>query len=995
MLFTIDRKGNFTHYATDGPELLALDRAQVIGKPYVEVAGPYPAFLAQIERALAGESFTAALDLDGDSVEVSYHALVTPTGKRNGAIGITSARRSRASHTSESYHELLDHLSEICFVIDRDWRYTSVNRAALAVVHKELDHFTGKSVSEFFPDADTLPGLNAYRQAMHSGEPRSFLADWLPLPDCPASSYEVTVSPTPFGLICLARDASERARAEMALKESEARYHAIFEESRDAIFVTTLDGKIVEFNQAALDLFELSRSDLARISVEELYADPADREVYRRVMNRDGLVRDFPVTLRRAGGETMDCLISATIWRSPDGEVQGYQGIIRDITAQKRAAEAVRESEARFRAVFEGTALGVAMLDLEGRPMAANPALQEMLHYSENQLRDLTLLNFGHPEDVATGWGQFKLLAQGQQDHFQTELRLMTSAGDSVWVAMVVSTIRELGGKPLYAIAVIEDISDRKQAENALRESEERYRRLVEFSPEPMAVHIAGKLVYLNPACARMLGAQNPDELIGQPVLTFVHPDYHEAVVQRIHETQEAMHEVPLIHEKFIRLDGEIIDVEVVAIPIVYHGQHGTQVIMRDITERVRAEAGERALFEALRRTSAALNSTLELDEVLSWILSSVGQVVPHEAATIMLVEDNMVRVVGQHGYYERGAGDEIATFHRELQSIKTLKLMAETLQPLIIDDVNESDLWTYVQPSRWIRSHLSAPVCMDNAVIGFINLDSPRPGFFSKAHAERLRTFADQAATAIKNARLYADLKRYAVELEARNRDLDAFGDMVAHDLKAPLHVILGYASLIMSDFKNEISEEIMGYMKFVADYAAKLDTMIESMLLLARVKNVDVQVAPLDVGAVTREAARRFEKVVAEGKIRLEIADELPHALGHAPWLEEVFANLIENAIKYLGKDNTKPRISIRGKQADDGMVRYEVKDNGIGIPEESLPEVFEMFSRVRHSGGPKGSGLGLAIVKRMVVKMNGKVGVDSTPGKGSTFWFTLPGV
>jgi signal transduction histidine kinase len=190
---------------------------------------------------------------------------------------------------------------------------------------------------------------------------------------------------------------------------------------------------------------------------------------------------------------------------------------------------------------------------------------------------------------------------------------------------------------------------------------------------------------------------------------------------------------------------------------------------------------------------------------------------------------------------------------------------------------------------------------------------------------------------------------------------------------------------------FENELSEQAMMCVRTMGVSALKMDQIISSLLLLATLRNAAESITEVKMEPVARAAAERFREQIDQRGIVVDIMPDLPSALGHGPWLEEVFANLIDNAIKYIGKQNQAPRITIKGF-TQDGMVRYEVQDNGLGIRPQDRDRLFEMFSRFHKAEG-RGLGLGLSIIKRIVTKLNGTLGVDSVHGEGSTFWFTLP--
>jgi PAS domain S-box-containing protein len=152
----------------------------------------------------------------------------------------------------------------------------------------------------------------------------------------------------PTGILALARDVTEHKRTEEALRVSEERYRTLFEESRDAVYITTRDGKFVDVNKSLLDLFGYSRKELAGLNVRESYVNPADRRRFQQEIEQKGSVRDFELKLRNKNGTEMDCLLTSTVRRDADGDVMGYQGILRDITERKEAEKALREREAEL-----------------------------------------------------------------------------------------------------------------------------------------------------------------------------------------------------------------------------------------------------------------------------------------------------------------------------------------------------------------------------------------------------------------------------------------------------------------------------------------------------------------------------------------------------------------------------------------------------------------------------------------------------------------------
>ena len=187
---------------------------------------------------------------------------------------------------------------------------------------------------------------------------------------------------------------------------------------------------------------------------------------------------------------------------------------------------------------------------------------------------------------------------------------------------------------------------------------------------------------------------------------------------------------------------------------------------VEDVTERVRAEAAEReqrTLAEALRETAETLNSSLDYGSVLEKILSIAGRVVPNDTATVILIEDGQLKIVGSHGYKERGLSPEKALSALNLQEPGNLKQIFESREPVVIPDVSAYPHWKMLPGTEWLRSNIGAPLIIQDSVIGFLLLDSETPGFFSPLHAQRLQAFASQAALAIENARLFEKTQQLA----------------------------------------------------------------------------------------------------------------------------------------------------------------------------------------------------------------------------------------
>jgi signal transduction histidine kinase len=459
----------------------------------------------------------------------------------------------------------------------------------------------------------------------------------------------------------------------------------------------------------------------------------------------------------------------------------------------------------------------------------------------------------------------------------------------------------------------------------------------------------------------------------------------------------------------------------------------------------VKTLQGAHDLAQALRQAGVALSSTLHFDEVLDRLLAEVNRVVPYDAANVMLLEEDTVRVFRGRGYEQRDTLTKLRTIHLKLSDVPGLEEMRQTRQPLVVPMVTESDDWIHLTSEQaWIKSYIGVPITIREETMGFLNVLSAKPDFFKPGDAERMQAFASHAAIAIENARLYHQaqqeldrrmqteeelrqhrdqleeiiedrtldlttanlqlkqeinerarieqaLREYAVELEAQNEELDAFAHTVAHDIKGPLNVMTGYAHLLEAGLDHMSPAQAKESTLAISRAGQKMTNIINALLLLARVRREEVETEPLHMGAIVSEAVQRLNPQIEESQAELSLPDRWPRAMGVAPWVEEIWVNYLSNAIKYGGRP---PKIELGASIEDNGFIQFYVRDNGPGLSTKEQARLFTPFTRL-HQVQAEGHGLGLSIVERIVYKLGGEVGVESSgfPGQGSTFYFTLP--
>jgi PAS domain S-box-containing protein len=596
----------------------------------------------------------------------------------------------------------------------------------------------------------------------------------------------------------------------------------------------------------------------------------------------------------------------------------------------------LRASEQRYRSLFESVPIGLYRSTPEGRIVDANDALVQMLGYPsrEKLLETPAQALFCDPADRQR-W-QAEMDAKGVVSYFVT--RLKRYDGTPIWVVDRARAVRDPQGTILYYDGSLVDITEQRRSEEALRASEARYRALVESSPDGIGIHQDGRIVFINPAGARLLGAQSPDELVGKSVMDLLHPDYREVVRERIQRGLATGQPAPPLMEKFIRLDGTVIDVEVTAVPIMWEGRPAMQVVFRDITERKRMEEELKASEERYRDLFENANDGI-------YILDRAGRIVSFNRKAEELTGYTFEEVRGQPYTLLVSSGPERKKARRAF-----LKNMRG--QP------DKNELTIIRKDGREVTLELSTrPIWQGGQIVGIQGIG---------------RDITERK------------------ELERLKSD---FISTVSHELRTPLTSIKGYVDLVLAGDVGPLTPEQKEFLTIVSQNTTRLTELINDLLEIERLESgkIEFEFAELDLAEVLENVARSLH-VNAEQK-GLEFLTEIPSGLkvrGDRERLAQVFLNLLSNAIKYTPAGT----VELRAHQEDDAVV-VEVRDTGIGLSESDLQKLFQKFFRsdnpyVRKVGG---TGLGLSIAKAIVERHGGTITVTSQLGQGSTFTVRLP--
>ncbi|MDY6877805.1 MAG: PAS domain S-box protein [Chloroflexota bacterium] len=547
----------------------------------------------------------------------------------------------------------------------------------------------------------------------------------------------------------------------------------------------------------------------------------------------------------------------------------------------------------------------------------------------------------------------------------------------------------------LTILRLIHSITEQARTEEALQKSEEHLRAVLESARDAIFTKDrAGRYTHVNTACATLFGLTT-DEMVGKTNFDlFAHTvAWHtrEEMDRKVMETGEA-----ITIEETKATDGVMRTFHVVKVPLrdINGKITGLCGIARDITTRKQAEERLRrhnSELTLLNRASQALNSTLDMDQVLTTVLEEVRHLLDIVACSVWLTDPATGELVCRQVI---GPQKEIVHGWRLAPGQGLAGWVAQTGESLIVPDTHNNEHYfggVDQKTGLLLRSILTIPLRIKRGVIGVLQVVDTEIARFKPADLMLLEPLANSASIAIDNARLVEAMHQHTIELQARNEELDAYAHTVAHDLKNPLAPIVGFADVLETDYTTMSKEEVERYLHMIARNGRKMSNIIDELLLLAEVRQVKkVALIPLEMATIVAEALQRLALIIEEHQAEITLPATWPVALGHPLWVEEVWTNYLNNAIKYGGQP---PLVELGATVQADGDVCFWVRDNGDGIPLEEQARLFTPFTRLALTRA-KGHGLGLSIVRRIMEKLGGHVGVESEIGRGSVFTFTLPG-
>ncbi|KKM53085.1 hypothetical protein LCGC14_1554350 [marine sediment metagenome] len=613
------------------------------------------------------------------------------------------------------------------------------------------------------------------------------------------------------------------------------------------------------------------------------------------------------------------------------------------ITERKRAEEALRESERRYQTLAKVSPVGIFHTDPDGDCLYVNERWCEITGLTvEQALRDGWAQAL-HPDDrdrVSTEWYR----AATRNEVFRSEYRFQRPDGRITWVYGQARVETDSSGTPTAYVGTITDITEGKRAEEALRESEEKYRSQFEHANDSIFIIDPSNRRFLdiNENAAGRLGYTR-EELLQLKAEDIATPRAGARIPANIRELQRTGSIV--FESEHLRKDGTMVPVEISSRVVEYGGRQVFQSFVRDITERKRAEDELRKLSRAVEQSPgiAIITDPQGNIEYVNPKFTQVTGYAPEE-------------VVGKTPRILKSGETEPEEYERLWETISSGREWRGELH----NKKKNGELY-------WVSASISPIRDGEGTITHFVGVQED---FTERKRAEDT-------------------LKRYAAELERSNTELEQFAYVASHDLQEPLRMVANYLQLLKRRYKDKLGPDADEFIFYAVDGARRMKALISDLLVYSRVGTRGKDYEPTDWVAVFDTATVNLQEAIQESGAKVS-RGALPTVMADAPQLTQLFQNLVSNAIKF--RSGEAPNIHVSAVRKGDEWV-FSVRDNGIGVDPQYHDRIFVIFQRLHTRTEYPGTGVGLAICKRIVERHGGRIWLESELGKGSTFYFTIP--
>ncbi|MBA2441968.1 MAG: PAS domain S-box protein, partial [Rubrobacter sp.] len=951
----------------------------------------------------------------------------------------------------ERFHALTQNSSNVVLVLDGSGTVSYASPAVGRVLGRKPEDFVGDDLPGFVHPDDAarvqsfLDGLPRDPDAISSTELRIRHADgsWRHME---SRCNNLLDDPAVGGVVLNSRDITESKRREREVRElneeleqrverrtaqlrealedlgaSEKRFRSLVQNASDVITVLDGAGTIRYESPAVEPVLGYRPEDLVGRSAFDLIhpedVDEASR-VFAGLAQSPGATREVGYRIRHADG-SWSYVEAVGANRLEDPAINGIVVNSRDATARRESERALRTSEGRYSLVLQGSNDGIWDWDVRTGEVFWNDRFLEILGLSREEAPvDFDLFaGLLHPDDR-------QRVLDGVQAHlehgtpYEEEFRMRHASGEYRACLGRGKAQRDDEGHPLRMAGSITDITERKRAEEAVRESEQRFKSLSGAAFEGIAINTNGKTLEVNQAFVDMFG-YGSSEAVGMHATEFMAPEHREVTGNSISSGSEEPYE-----SVGLRKDGTRFDVEVQARYSMYRGQTARVVALRDITERkqqereIRARAAQQAAAAELGRMALEGGDLTDLVDRAVEVLCETLEVDYCKVLELLPGGDELLLRSGV-GWKEGLVGTATLGTGPDSQAGYTLT----SGEPVVVEDLRSETRFSgpALLHEHGVISGMSIVIRGRDRPFGVLGAHATRKRAFTGDDVRFLEVAANTLATAIERKRAEEEVRQLNEGLESRveertvqltstvaeleearanadaaNRAKSEFLANMSHEIRTPMNGVIGMTELLLD---TDLDGEQREYTRTVRDSGESLLAVINDILDFSKIESgkMLVETTDFDLQAVVEEIATAFAGR-AHGK-GLELASFVepgtPTALRGDPGrLRQVLNNLVGNAVKFTGEGEVVLLVEPVEEAPGSCTLRFEVRDTGIGMTAEQRGCLFEPFSQADASTTRRygGTGLGLAISTQLVELMGGEVGVQSEPGVGSTFWFEV---
>jgi PAS domain S-box-containing protein len=750
----------------------------------------------------------------------------------------------------------------------------------------------------------------------------------------------------------MAEDITERMQMEEALRESEEKLRQMFESVTDGILVVDLKGIITGTNGAAARMHGLKSSEeLVGRNALDLVV-PSDHERVTANMRqalKQGTVRDAEYTLVRADGSQFPGELSTSALKDADGRSIGHITIARDITERKRAEQARKEAEDKYRNLVEGISDMIWETDEKGVFTFVSPKIKDTLGYdAEEVVGKRRTLDFA-PKGEAQKWlPRYKKINAKRVPFYGVEITHIHKNGNPVVFEASGAPFFDSAGNFKGYVGINKDVTERKQAEEEVKRQKAYFQQLFDNSPEGIALlDEADRFVQVNRSFERLFGYRT-EELKGRFVNDVLIPEDRNGEAANL--SRSALNnQIQRLETVRKRKDGSLVEVDVIGYPIIFDNQTvGVYVIYNDITERKQAE---RALRESQEFTSSLLESSPNPKFVVNPD-TSVKYVNPAFEKLTGFTSQEIVGMKAPYPWWpEEGKREMTASFRN---AMVTGGRRAERA----MRKKNGERFWVAIN---------SASVVHEGKLLYFLvswlditerkQMEEERMELEQKAHlASRLASVGEMAAG-------------------------------IAHEINNPMTSVIGFSQLLMdSELPADVKEDI----SVIHKEAQRAANVARNLLTFARKHAPTKQ--PTSMNGIIEGVLklRAYEQGVSNIRVNTRFAPDLPEVMADYSQMQQVFINIVLNAEGAMLDSGKGGTLTVTTQKVD-GFVRASFNDSGPGISRENLNRIFDPFFTTKEVG--KGTGLGLSVCHGIVAEHGGRIYARSKPGSGATFVVELP--